>query len=83
LSNRVQYRYACVNSVLSSQCCVTTGVLQGSVLSPLLFLLFINEVCCAINSVFTKLFADDIKVYIDVTVKLVLISNRLLDWAKT
>ena len=33
------------------------------------FLMFINDVCCAVNnSVFTKLFAGDIKIYTDVNV---------------
>ncbi len=43
---------------------VTSGVPQGSVIGPLLFLLYINDVCDSIpSSVTLKLFADDVKIY--------------------
>ena len=44
---------------------VTSGIPQGSVLGPLLFLLFINDMPDDIMSSI-KIFADDTKVYKDV-----------------
>jgi hypothetical protein len=43
---------------------VKSGVVQGSVLGPILFLIFINDVTsvCS-NDVKIKLFADDVKLY--------------------
>ena len=54
-----------IGSVLSSYLSVLSGVPQGSVLGPTLFILFINDVvdCFKNLSVCTKLFADDLKLY--------------------
>ena len=47
---------------VSSYCAVTSGVPQGSVLRPILFVLFINDIINnAENSVTVKMFADDTK----------------------
>jgi hypothetical protein len=67
LSNRLQF--VSINYILSTPCTVTSGVPQGSVLGPLLFLIFINDVCdIASGTVFTKLFADDLKIYTEVDI---------------
>ena len=60
LSNRTQTTV--VNGVHSSYVEVTSGVPQGSVLGPMLFLLYINDINNAITSQI-KLFADDCVLY--------------------
>jgi hypothetical protein len=53
-----------VNNCTSSSKPVISGVAQGSVLGPLLFLIFINDVSSIVGSqTVIKLFADDIKLY--------------------
>ena len=59
LTNRTQQ--VLVEGVVSAQAAVTSGVLQGYVLGPLLFLLYINNIPDHISSSI-KLFADDCKV---------------------
>ena len=52
-----------VNGEFSRPCQVTSGVPQGSILGPLLFLLFINDLPDAITSN-SRLFADDCAIYL-------------------
>jgi hypothetical protein len=57
LSDRQQY--VLFNGVQSSKKIITHGVPQGSVLGPLLFLLYINDITCCSKLLHFILFADD------------------------
>ena len=62
LANRVQY--VCVNNISSDKGEVITGVPQGSVLGPLFFLIYINDLPLHLdNSINADLFADDTSLY--------------------
>jgi hypothetical protein len=62
LTNRKQYTY--VNNTSSSLSNVTFGVPQGSVLGPLLFTLYINDISNSVTGDKLKLFADDTNLFI-------------------
>jgi hypothetical protein len=62
LSNRTQT--VSVNNVLSDLSRISSGVPQGSVIGPLLFLLYIDDVTSVVKHSSIKLFADDTKLYV-------------------
>ena len=64
LTNRTQQ--VVVSGEHSSPCLVTSGVPQGSVLGPVLFLLYVNDITENIQSQM-RLFADDCLIYRTVT----------------
>ena len=57
LTNRTQMCF--VNGTLSSQKLITCGVLQGSILGPLLFLICINDLPNSLQYSSARMFADD------------------------
>ena len=75
-----------INSVLSSWTHVSSGVPQGSVLGPLMFPLYINDLPSLVSSQLL-MFADDIKLYCCIhsaedCFMLQKDINIMLDWSK-
>ena len=57
-------QYVCYNGVNSQMKYITCGVPQGSILGPLLFLLYINDIVNVSEILFPILFADDTNVFL-------------------
>ena len=61
LSHRLQY--VTYNGSQSSQQLIKCGVPQGSILGPLLFLIYINDLCILCKNTEPVLFADDTNLF--------------------
>ena len=84
LSNR--YQYVSINDKKSCLSQVTSGVPQGSVLGPTLFIYFINDLPDVVST-FLKIFADDTKTYQPICSitdrnKLQDTLNKLYEWSE-
>ena len=62
LNNRRQY--TTIGNCSSDIKVVRCGVPQGSVLGPLLFLIYVNDICNAVPGEKVKLFADDTNIFV-------------------
>ena len=59
-----RHQYVCYDGLNSSMGKISCGVPQGSILGPLLFLVYVNDLCNVSSVVETLLYADDTSLYI-------------------
>ena len=57
LTNRSQFVQ--INDIESARLAISTGVPQGSILGPLLFILYVNDICTVSEQFYPILYADD------------------------
>ena len=79
-------QFTIINGEKSDTRSIACGVPQGSVLGPILFLLYINDLCNAVGPDTTRLFADDAGLFTHgkniklLTEESIIIYKRLFKW---
>ena len=71
-----------INGKFSSWLPVQSGVNQESILGPLLYILYVNDIYSIIHHSNHSMFADDLSIYKDVstTADYALLHDRITDW---
>lgn len=64
LTDRCQAVRYPMTGEMSDEEAVGTGILQGSVMGPLLFILYINDFCEVLRDCKYSLYADDFQIYL-------------------
>jgi hypothetical protein len=81
-----RYQKVVINDVLSPQCEISSGVPQGSIIGPLLFVMYINDVDDCARHLYDgglRLFADDTKFFSTEPVQLQTCLDDFGSWLET
>ena len=72
-----------VNDTISEPVPIQFGVSQGSVLGPLLFIMYINNLPLAVRACSKELYADDTVIFLLVSLLAKFNPHRLISWFRS